>query len=58
MKTNILTAGLTPLDRAHKNSLSNGAGVKVYNYALSPLQVKTLYNENSSFRFGPETGSQ
>jgi len=31
--------------------------VRIYNYALSPLQVKKLLNENSSVRFGPATGS-
>ena len=31
--------------------------VRVFNYALTPLQIKTLYNENSSIRFGPATGS-
>lgn len=31
--------------------------VRVYNYALTGTQVKTLYNENSSVRFGPLTGS-
>lgn len=31
--------------------------VRVYNYALTPLQIKLLYNENASVRFGPNTGS-
>lgn len=31
--------------------------VRVYNYALTPTQIKTLYNENSAVRFGPLTGS-
>lgn len=37
----------------------NGAidDVRVYNYALSPTQVRMLYNENSAVRFGPVTGS-
>ena len=30
--------------------------VRVYNYALTPLQIKTVYNENSAVRFGPNTG--
>jgi hypothetical protein len=30
---------------------------KIYNYALTAAQVKTLYNESSSVRFGPITGS-
>ncbi|MDD5627056.1 MAG: LamG domain-containing protein [Patescibacteria group bacterium] len=30
--------------------------VRVYNYALTPLQVKTLYNENSAVRLGPTEG--
>jgi len=31
--------------------------VKIFNYALSPLQVTTLYNEGSAVRFGPNVGS-
>ena len=31
--------------------------VRIYNYALTPYQIKTLYNENSAVRFGPLTGS-
>jgi len=31
--------------------------VRIYNYALTPLQVKQLYNEGAAIRFGPETGS-
>ncbi|MBI2590947.1 MAG: LamG domain-containing protein [Candidatus Blackburnbacteria bacterium] len=31
--------------------------VRVYNYALTPLQVKLLYNQNSGVRFGPSTGA-
>jgi hypothetical protein len=31
--------------------------VRTYNYALTPTQIKTLYNENSAVRFGPLTGS-
>jgi len=27
--------------------------VRIYNYALTPLQVKNLYNQGSSVRFGP-----
>ncbi|MBU2578389.1 DUF2341 domain-containing protein, partial [Patescibacteria group bacterium] len=27
--------------------------VRIYNYALTPLQIRQLYNENSSVRFGP-----
>jgi len=28
--------------------------VQIYNYALSPAQVKILFNENSTVRFGPK----
>jgi hypothetical protein len=31
--------------------------VRIYNYALTSLQVKTLLNENAAVRFGPVTGS-
>jgi len=31
--------------------------VRVYNYALTTTQIRTLYNENSAVRFGPLTGS-
>jgi hypothetical protein len=31
--------------------------VRVYNYALTPTQIRTLYNENAAVRFGPLTGS-
>lgn len=31
--------------------------VRVYNYPLSPAQVRLLYNENSAVRFAPLTGS-
>jgi hypothetical protein len=31
--------------------------VRIYNYALSATQVKTVYNENAAVRFGPQTGS-
>ncbi len=31
--------------------------VRIYNYALSPQQIKLLYNENSAVRFAPLTGS-
>lgn len=27
-------------------------------YALSPAQIKVLYNQNSAVRFGPVTGRQ
>lgn len=30
---------------------------RVYNYALTATQVKQLYNQDSSIRFGPSTGS-
>ncbi len=30
--------------------------VRIYNYALTPLQIRTLYNENSAVRFGPTEG--
>ena len=32
-----------------------GAG-DPYNYALTPLQVKLLYNGNAAVRFGPASG--
>ncbi len=37
----------------------NGAidDVRVYNYVLTPTQIKTLYNGDSAVRFGPLTGS-
>ena len=31
--------------------------VRIYNYALTATQVKTLYNEDSAIRFGPVTGT-
>jgi hypothetical protein len=31
--------------------------VRIYNYALTATQIKTLYNENAAVRFGPLTGS-
>ncbi len=31
--------------------------VRIYNYALTPTQIKLLYNEDSAIRFGPATGS-
>jgi hypothetical protein len=31
--------------------------VRVYNYAINPTQIRTLYNENSALRFGPAAGS-
>ena len=31
--------------------------VRVYEYALTPQQVKMVYNEGSAARFGPSTGS-
>jgi hypothetical protein len=31
--------------------------VRIYNYALTATQIRTLYNENSAVRFGPLTGS-
>ena len=30
--------------------------VRIYNYAVTTAQVKTLYNEGSAVRFGPEEG--
>ncbi|KKW08012.1 MAG: hypothetical protein UY44_C0020G0013 [Candidatus Kaiserbacteria bacterium GW2011_GWA2_49_19] len=33
------------------------AGVRIYNYALTSLQVGQLYNQGSSIRFGPSSGS-
>jgi hypothetical protein len=31
--------------------------VRVYNYALTGTQIKTLFNENSAIRFGPSSGN-
>jgi len=31
--------------------------VKIFNYALSPLQIKTLYNQGAAVQFAPITGS-
>jgi hypothetical protein len=31
--------------------------VKIFNYALTPLQVKQLYNQGGAIRFGPSTGA-
>jgi hypothetical protein len=31
--------------------------VRIYNYALTANQIKTLFNENSAIRFGPSSGS-
>jgi hypothetical protein len=31
--------------------------VRIYNYAFSATQIRTLYNENSVLRFGPSEGS-
>ncbi len=31
--------------------------VRVYNYALTQAQIRTVYNENAAIRFGPLTGS-
>jgi hypothetical protein len=31
--------------------------VRIYNYALTAKQVKSLYNQGSSVRFGPSSGS-
>ena len=41
------------------NCFMNGKidDVRIYNYALTPLQVQKLFNENFSVRFGPSTGS-
>jgi hypothetical protein len=30
--------------------------VRIYNYALTEAQIKSLYNSNSSVYFGPEEG--
>jgi hypothetical protein len=29
----------------------------LFNYALTPAQIRTLYNQNSAVRFAPVTGS-
>ena len=47
-----------------RNSSSSGGyfsgqidDVRVFNYALTATQIKTLFNENAAIRFGPSTGS-
>jgi hypothetical protein len=54
--TDILTIGtLETADSQFFNGQIDD--VRIYNYALTSYQVKTLYNENSAVRFGPLTGS-
>lgn len=48
---NIVIGGLTDLLEGNLDD------VRIYNYALSPIQIKLLYNENSAVRFAPLTGS-
>jgi len=31
--------------------------VRIFNYALTPLQIKTLYNQGAAVQFAPITGS-
>jgi hypothetical protein len=31
--------------------------VRIYNYALTPAQIRTIYNQGAAVRFGPSTGS-
>jgi len=31
--------------------------VQIFNYALTPLQIENLYNQESAIRFGPSSGS-
>jgi hypothetical protein len=31
--------------------------VMLFNYALTPAQIRTLYNQNAAVRFAPVTGS-
>jgi hypothetical protein len=31
--------------------------VRIYNYALTPAQIRTIYNQGAAVRFGPETGA-
>lgn len=31
--------------------------VRIYNYALTPVQIKSVFNQGSGIRFGPSTGS-
>ena len=30
---------------------------RIYNYALTPSQIKQVYNQGAGIRFGPATGS-
>ena len=39
----------------HKESITENR--RIFNYALTALQVKSLYNEGSAVRFGPASGS-
>ncbi|MEK7595866.1 MAG: LamG-like jellyroll fold domain-containing protein [Patescibacteria group bacterium] len=49
----------TPCARATLNDFFDGKidDLKIYNYPLTDTQIKTLYNQGSAVRFGPQTGS-
>jgi Concanavalin A-like lectin/glucanases superfamily len=61
------TASITSLNYTPLTSGHNFAGsayysgriddMRVYNYALTAIQIRTLYNEDSAIRFGPAAGS-
>jgi hypothetical protein len=54
------TANITIGTRAYSATSSfNGQidDVRIYNYAPTATQIRTLFNENSAVRFGPLTGS-
>jgi len=45
------------LTRNVSNFVAIRSDVRIYNYALTETQVKSLYNENSSVLFGPSEGT-
>ncbi len=65
-KSDTYSTSLTPNNEPlHIAAYSDGSydfngqidDVRIYNYALTPLQVKQLYNEGAAIRFGPQTGA-
>lgn len=53
--TTALSIGRDPAPSGYFQGLIDD--VRVYNYSLTPSQVKLLYNGDSAVRFGPATGS-
>lgn len=58
----IMSLNYTPLTFGHDfvgSAYYSGQidDVRIFNYALTPVQVKLLYNDNSAVRFAPLTGS-